>query len=77
MAAGAEAGAEAEPSSRDDGGDARVRDDGRVRDEARVRDDARIRDDGRVRVSERDRDEERPLPCRRGSHTREPRLPLS
>ena len=71
MAAGAEAGAEAEPSSRDDGGDARVRDD------VRVRDDARVRDDGRVRVSERDRDEERPLPCRRGSHTREPRLPLS
>ena len=65
MAAGAEAGAEAEPSSRDDGGD------------ARVHDDVRVRDDGRVRVSERDRDEERPLPCRRGSHTRVPRLPLS
>ena len=61
MAAGAEAGAEAEPSSRDDGGDARVHDD------VRVRDDARVRDDGRVRVSERDRDEERPLPCRNTS----------
>ena len=40
-------------------------------------DGARGRGDERERVSERVRDGERPLPCRRGSHTRVPRLPLS
>ena len=40
-------------------------------------DDALVRDDGRVRASDRVRDEGLLLSCRRGSHTRVSRLPLS